>query len=330
MNGMVLDLYCNNLNNAQMGTAINSMNEKPKNVYLHADDFGLSRGITDSILKAVDHGGLNSVSLVPNGYAFDHAVEELRKRPDIRLVIHLNLHEGLPVDQKGGLGLICDEKGYFNCSFLKLWGMWMFRSKAERQELKAEVRGEVRSQIKKIADHFKEGYPLNIDSHQHFHVIPFVFDILMELKDEFNIAQIRIPKEPLFFHINSLQSLRNYLGLNLVKHFLLNQLSRVCLKKIKGEDISFNKYMIGVLFTGNMTFGSIKKALRNIDLCDEEGFIEIVFHPGVPLEKEKNLWSDRPYNARYYCSPSRLLEWQEVMRYSVADYQQLIKKNGQQ
>ena len=49
-------------------------------VSLHADDFGLTKKITDDILECIDAGVINSVSVMVNGYSFEYAMEQLLKR----------------------------------------------------------------------------------------------------------------------------------------------------------------------------------------------------------------------------------------------------------
>ena len=76
---------------------------------IHADDFGLSRGITDSILDCFDHGALNSTSI----YAFDYAVQEYKKRPGLRMSVHLNLVDGTPLLFAYKLRILVDKKAIF-------------------------------------------------------------------------------------------------------------------------------------------------------------------------------------------------------------------------
>ena len=71
---------------------------------IHADDFGLSRGITDSIL---DCWALNSMSI----YAFDYVMQEYKKRPGLR--IHLNLVDGTPLLFAYKLSTLVDKKAIF-------------------------------------------------------------------------------------------------------------------------------------------------------------------------------------------------------------------------
>lgn len=63
-------------------------------VLLHADDYGNSRTITDSIIDCLN-GALTGTSIIPNGYAFDYAMKKFSSlHPDKILRVHLNLIEG--------------------------------------------------------------------------------------------------------------------------------------------------------------------------------------------------------------------------------------------
>src|SRR3989344_3721426 len=69
-----------------------------RSVTVCADDFGLSRGITDSILQTVDEGPVTQVSVIPNGEAVEYALAEYRRRSDrLALAVHVNLTEGKPL-----------------------------------------------------------------------------------------------------------------------------------------------------------------------------------------------------------------------------------------
>ena len=46
------------------------------NIQLHADDFGLTEDINSNILKFIDYGLVNGISIIVNGYALDEAVKK--------------------------------------------------------------------------------------------------------------------------------------------------------------------------------------------------------------------------------------------------------------
>ena len=67
------------------------MKEQPRILIANADDFGLSKGINRGILSAYQQGIVRSVSLAPNGPAFEDAVEIISSNPGLDVGIHLCL-----------------------------------------------------------------------------------------------------------------------------------------------------------------------------------------------------------------------------------------------
>jgi hypothetical protein len=67
-----------------VSTQISMLSAHPPLVpIIHADDCGLSAGITEAILACFDHGWLRRTSVVVNGDGWGHAVAELRRRPTL-------------------------------------------------------------------------------------------------------------------------------------------------------------------------------------------------------------------------------------------------------
>ena len=139
------------------------------NIFIHADDLGLSRGITDNILECIDCGTISSTSIIANGYAFDYAVNEYKKRSNLRLVCHLNFVEGKPVSPPDKINMLVNKNGHLHNTFFSLWLKYLSGSKEERNLLKNQIRLEMSGQIEKIINRFDKQIPINIDSHQHFH-----------------------------------------------------------------------------------------------------------------------------------------------------------------
>ncbi|MFA5830722.1 MAG: ChbG/HpnK family deacetylase [Candidatus Paceibacterota bacterium] len=286
---------------------------------INADDFGFSRGINESILDAADNSALSGVSLISNGSDLPFAFSELQKRPWLRLSVHLNLTDGEPLgDAKEG---ILTRNGVFCHSFQSLWLAYLRSRRKERELMKNEVKKEIRAQIQKVKEVFGENREISVDGHEHIHMIPFVFDALLELSSEFHFANIRTPSEPFFVSIKKTSDLSNYFGLNIVKHFLLNALSVSAKKKLDAKRIPHTDYFIGVLFTGNMTFDAVKAGFARIPhpICGKR--IEILFHPGGAKESERGLWGEgRKRFAEWYFSSGRKKEREELKRQDFKEF----------
>lgn len=273
---------------------------------INADDFGLTKSITNKILDCYDNGYLNSVSIIPNGMAFNYAIKEFKKRKNLDLNIHLNFAEGKAISPPEDIYLLVNKSGFFCHSFHSLFFTSVFSKTETKKLLKQQLKMECAAQINKVLRNINDKAQISIDSHMHFHMIPLVFNVLLDIyKDK--KKYIRLPIEPFYFHFASLHSLRNYFGLNIIKHILLKILAAYNLKKINSIPALLGcEYFIGVLFTGNTTFSSLKKALRKIpDKC----YLEILFHPGFGEEREKNILYETMKNIDFHFSSNRKAEY---------------------
>ncbi len=278
-------------------------------IIVSADDFGLSDGITENILDAFDHGAVTSASIIANGTGFEHAICEYRKRRGLQLAVHLNLIEGralCPVDQ---LPDLVDGQGYLRHSFQSLCLLHLRADRARRARLRAQVRAELRAQLRRVAGCIEPHCSLRVDSHLHVHMIPFVFDVLMELNEEFHFEYVRCLAEPFFLTFDGIDSLRNYAGLNIAKHAILNALARRALPRLQSRGIPHCRHFIGVLFTGNMRERAIHSALTRLKgRSGAEDLVEILLHPGGALPGEEWIWNGKASFRKVYYSSWRARE----------------------
>jgi len=292
---------------------------------ISADDYGASKTVTDDILDCVDNGILSTVSIIANGNAFDYAIEEYKKRPELRLSVHLNLVEGRPIVSHEEVPMLVNKDGELYHSFLSLWLKYLLCKQKERESLKQQVVLEISAQITKVIDKIDKNIELQIDSHQYFHMIPFVFYAILELKSFFCFSYIRMPEEPTFLCDNWLKSIKNYCSSNLIKHILLNSLSRKYKPILTDMQISYSDYLIGILFSGNMSISMIKAALHSLSKSKKELTVEILFHPFTASREEKTIWKKNKSLMKFYSSQLRCYERQTIKDPSLVD---LLKANS--
>lgn len=292
-----------------------------------ADEFGRSKGITDTILECADNGLLNSVDIVPSGYAFGYAIDQYKRRKRLRLAVHLDLSEGKPLTNPEEISFLVNDKGRLNNSFVSLWLKYLFNLSA-RREIKNQVKLELKAQIKKVRKSIGPKYPLLVDSHNHIHMIPFVFDVLLEINDETSLSYIRLCNEPFFVCLDGLVSIFNYFGLNIIKHILLRYLSLKYVKILLKKKIKYSKYFIGVLFTGNNSSVSVNAALSKICAVKRDENVEILFHPGLANSDERKYWRGDKMRLKYYFSINRKNESEtlrsEGFRRVIGDFKERI------
>ncbi len=248
---------------------------------MHADDMGVSPGVTRGIVRCIDEGPIRSVSVVANGAAFDAAMEALRSRPHVAVSVHLNLMEGKPLTQ--GLGRVVDARGLLRGSFAKC----LLRDCSE------DARHEWTAQIERVRKALP-GRALRLDSHGHVHHIPSLFGVARDLCLKFG-APMRLVREPHFVAKDQLAS-------GVIKHALLNALSAMCRPELRG--VAVDDWLVGVLHTGRMSAEALDAALQRID----EGSVEVLFHPGAAEPGEEGIWADYPELLAYYFSPWRRVE----------------------
>lgn len=290
-----------------------------KNVDIHADDFGYSLKTSIDILECLKQGKLDSISVMSNMFAFKQsmdllydAIEELPFLP--LMSVHLNIPEGY------------DEKGYFPMSWAKLFlSSYSFKRKEVKNELKRYLKKqiddaqiEIERCIVKARENNIKCYQngIRLDSHIHTHLIPVVWDALIEIiaEEKYNIEYIRNPKEPLMLFLKNASLLKTYSPVNLIKNRILMlysyEVDRFCDKN--GLD---RMYMWGLMMSGRMDYDRIKtvypdmseKALR------DKRRLELLFHPGKASADEFGKDTDPNYFRDANLSDNRHIEKHAVM-----------------
>src|SRR5262249_19046871 len=157
-----------------------------KQLIVNADDLGLTPAVNRGVLRAFQSGIVTSASLLVSGSAFEDAVVLARQNPELDVGLHLALVEERAVLGPDVLPTLVDERGRFRgrvAEFTRgaiLGGITGF-----------EVEREIAA---KIAFFQETGLRLShIDSHQHLHIFPPVFQIVRRLARWVENVWIRNP-----------------------------------------------------------------------------------------------------------------------------------------
>ncbi len=290
------------------------VNEKNTQVWYHADDFGVSPAQSEKILACFREGALNSISILPNvpDLSGAHALLE-RTDPErrIRRVLHLNFVEGRPLAGAERTSLLTDDKGYFDKSFVKLFIWSRTLNGKRRQALKIQLCAEIRAQLRAVTSEHDFGITA-VDSHQHYHMIPIVFDCLMQVlaEEEFKpltIRQVRIPVDPL----KPVFSVRGgkIRAVNLVKWMILKSTAKRNCKILSKKGIEVPVFF-GILYTCEMKYEVVKRLLpAYIRYADKRGAsLELMFHPGSLSAEYELLDGRRRELWEFYASDNRFFE----------------------
>ena len=145
-----------------------------KQLIINADDLGLTPGVNRGILRAFQDGIVTSASLLVTGSAFEEAVALARQNPKLDVGLHLALVEERAVLGPDVLPTLVDETGRFprtSAEFIQRALLGGINWHEVEQEIAAQ-----------IALFQKTGLRLShLNSHQHLHMFPPVFQIVRRL-----------------------------------------------------------------------------------------------------------------------------------------------------
>ncbi len=239
-----------------------------KKIIISADDFGLTRGINQGIIKAFREGIVKSTSIMPAGLAYDDAVRLTRENPGLDIGIHLCLTEEKPILTKRAIPSLLRKDGYF----LQVEPPFLLNYYLGKIRL-IEIEKELDAQIQKVKDSGIKA--THIDGHDYIHMLPSILKIVIKLARKYNIPFIRYPYEcPTIFRDK------------LPRHIIQFSLNLHCIfaKKTIGNTSCFGtEHFYGFLYSGHLSEEYLKKILKTVN----NGIAEIVCHPGIYDEETK-------------------------------------------
>ena len=243
-------------------------------------------------------GQLDSISIVPNMSCFDECMELLYASiPSLpflpKMSVHLDFVEGRSLAGAEQTPLLTEgENGLMGLSwggvFLLSYLPW------KRRVAKEQLKREIRAQIEKVQKAVKHAVELakehgiacaqrgvRVDSHQHAHMIPVVWEALTEViaEERYEVEYIRNSKEMMAAFLLEVSLWKTYRPINFVKNRLLSVYSY-----------------------------RAKKA-------EQDGrTLEILFHPGLTLSEEVSEEIGEEAAADFYLRDDRHVEMEAVGR----------------
>lgn len=281
------------------------MYDRFHNIEFHADDYGMFLTQSRRILDCHAHGRLNGISVMPNSEELAACMALLgAEREKMAVTVHLSLWSGKSLSREP---LLTDEKGNLRCSFGKL----LLQSYLPgRTELRRQLKGELRAQIQAVAAYLEPGEPLRLDGHAHYHMLPVVFDALMDVirEDKLDVSYIRMPREELSLYWRHRKQLHVFPPINLVKVAILNLLVWRNTRKYREELAHMEQRLfLGVFLSGRMYRENVEPLLPDAAaLAEKRGWgLEILAHPGGVYEPEDIARITAPGDVHFLTSPYR-------------------------
>jgi chitin disaccharide deacetylase len=241
-----------------------------KQLIFNADDFGMTRGVNEGIVRARRDGVLTSATLMANGLAFEDAVKRAFENPKLGIGCHLVLVGGKPVAPAENVPSLVDSQGNLPDSLAT------FVARVTAGMIKAdEIECELKAQIGKILN---AGIVLShLDTHKHTHAHPRIMEIVGKVAQEFGITKIRRPIEALR---DSWETTRGDVQ-GVSKQIIAAGAVRVVASRFeaiaKKYRLTCPDHFLGLAMTGQL--GPL--ALRRMAESVEEGSTEIMLHPGI-------------------------------------------------
>lgn len=242
-----------------------------RRLVVHADDLGLSRSFNEGIRIAATRGRLTSTCIRVNGTAFDAAANEIVPAcPHIGVGLHLNLVEGRSTRRSiGRTEILCDADGAYRHGFVGL-----LRRSASKQLL-AEIEADYRDQFERALDAL--GALDHVNSHQHSHGIPAIFEIVCRLAKEYGVTFVRLPREKPYTIRTVSYHLHRWYVANLAKIALLNTMARRNRRIAARVGVQTNDWFVGIGYTGFMNAATLRAGL--VALPRNAGIVEVLLHP---------------------------------------------------
>jgi predicted glycoside hydrolase/deacetylase ChbG (UPF0249 family) len=228
-----------------------------------ADDVGLHPGMTRGAVKAYDEGIVTACSVAANGRAFEEAVEMLRDRPALDVGIHFTLVGERPLSPPGRIPSLVDRSGGFLRDFRVFTRRYLLGGIGA-----GEIEEELRRQLERL---LAAGLRVvHANSHQHLHVLPRIFEVVLRLAEEHHIPFVRVPNEPAARRPSP----------RALQIGILNGIGRAARRRLEeGGSVRTTSGTIGILDAGGLSAERLSRLLDHV-----KDVTELICHPGLDAE----------------------------------------------
>ncbi|MBR5420654.1 MAG: ChbG/HpnK family deacetylase [Lachnospiraceae bacterium] len=282
----------------------------------HADDYAASRENSLRLIELVQTGRIDSMSVLCNIGCFHECMELLKEHWDgfpkkPLLSVHLNLIDGYWLSSRGGKKIIHN-------SWERIFLHAAFGGPGKKQMEKSftdEIAAQIAAFLKETAglkDDAGEPLKLRIDSHVHTHMIPMVFDCLLDAIEQHGLTErvqfIRCSTEPLFMFLTTPGIAGTIAPVNLLKNVMLHVLSHPLRKRLGRMNIHTNR-LFGIAMTGNMDEKRVSLLMdKMVNYAKKKDCrLEILSHPGRVIEEPRPEYGPADLHAFY--APERDVEY---------------------
>ena len=254
-----------------------------RQLIVNADDFGLTKNVSEGILKAIGHGVVTSTSVMANMPTALETVGRLSSVGCRSIGIHLNLTSGAAV--RSQRTRITDADGTF-VGAGRVWWLGIIRRLPV-----LEIQAELEAQIELLKN---QGIEIShIDGHHHIHILPQLVPIVCALSKKYNIRAVRYPYTKGY----------GLVGLERAKWRLLNHYARQSRHAFLVNGLAMPDHFLAWYARGDHTLNHLKQTIESIG----SGVTEVGVHPGFIDETLVGMDSyrtERDFELQALCDPS--------------------------
>ena len=236
---------------------------------VNADDFGMTHGVNEGIVRGFREGILTSATLMANGAAFEDAVEKTRQNPGLGVGVHLCLVGGAAVAPRDQISSLADAQGQLPKNLLTLFARLSSGLIPVRQ-----IEREFRAQIERVIDAGIR--PSHLDTHKHTHTHPRVMEALARVANEFEIRNVRKPFESLSVSLANARTDKGNTG-QLVSAITAGITAPVFKSLLRAYRLNSPDHFFGLTVTGNLSSQKLQDLLKILP----SGSSELMCHPGI-------------------------------------------------
>lgn len=154
---------------------------EPIHLIINADDYGYFPCVSQGILEAANSGALTATGILANSSGLKAQLEWLDSAEGLDLGVHLNLTFGRPLTA-GMAEKLSRWDGCFPSAYLM--SLMILTGKIGIQDVRSEWCAQIEAcQRKKL---------LFLNSHEHIHMLPVLFPLVLELAQEYGIRHVRL------------------------------------------------------------------------------------------------------------------------------------------
>ncbi|MBE7710759.1 MAG: ChbG/HpnK family deacetylase [Cyanobacteria bacterium SIG31] len=278
-----------------------------KKFILNADDFGLSKATNRAVIESYSGGILKSVSIIPNGAAFDEAINSILPQcPELSVGIHLNITDGSSLCED--LTTLTDTNWKFKNNY---WQLLLKAYNPKEKEFLEQVEREFRRQIEKVMSKTKVTH---IDSHQHIHSIPPIFNLVCRLAKEYGIKHVRTHFEKFYLVPDLYKHLSLRYLLNILKTGLLGLFTIFNESTVNKYGLKTNDYIVGIIYASLMdalvvAYGAMSVKYKGMT-------VEAIVHP----RRYDEGIIDKHFNEFLLTKNKKLKDKLEKLGYEITNY----------